>query len=188
MLERLGRLAPWKQYGLLVLVSLALFLPFLWMMPLTEADEAIYAEATREMITTGNYLMPHFNSAPFYEKPIMTFWLQAASCRVFGISAFAVRLPSALLSLLLVLVLFAFLRVFSKQTAKRAIENRKYVTLRDSVKKKAMLLINRVKEYKTHRYRSCPNCHSTLRLQKKIGTMSVTCPKCRTSFQVTIKR
>ncbi|MEI7833152.1 MAG: glycosyltransferase family 39 protein [bacterium] len=110
MLERLGRLAPWKQYGLLVLVSLALFLPFLWMMPITEADEAIYAEATREMVTTGNYLMPHFNSAPFYEKPIMTFWLQAASCRVLGISAFAVRLPSALLSLLLVLALFAFLR------------------------------------------------------------------------------
>ncbi len=88
----------------------------------------------------------------------------------------------------MLLVLFAFLRVFSRQTAKRAIENRKYITLRDSVKKKVLLTINRVKEYKTHRYRSCPNCRSTLRLQKKIGTMTVTCPKCRTSFQVTVRR
>lgn len=88
----------------------------------------------------------------------------------------------------MLLVLFAFLRVFSKQTAKRALENRKYVTLRDSAKKKALLLVNRVKEYKSHRYRNCPNCHSTLRLQKKIGTMTVTCPKCRTSFQVTVRR
>jgi ssDNA-binding Zn-finger/Zn-ribbon topoisomerase 1 len=88
----------------------------------------------------------------------------------------------------MLLVLFAFLRVFSKQTAKRALENRKYVTLRDSAKKRDLLLVNRVKEFKTHRYRNCPNCRSTLRLQKKIGTMTVTCPKCRTSFQVTVRR
>ncbi len=118
MLVRLGRLAPQLQYVLLVLVSLALFLPFLWMMPITEADEAIYAEATREMVTTGNYLMPHFNTAPFYEKPIMTFWLQSASCKVFGVSAFAIRLPSAILSLLLVLILFAFLRHWLPARAK----------------------------------------------------------------------
>lgn len=85
------------------------------------------------------------------------------------------------------LVLFSIMRVFSRQTAKRALENRKYLALRDSVKKKALLLINRVKHYKTHRYRSCPNCRSTLRLQKKIGTMTVNCPKCGTSFQLTIK-
>ncbi len=110
MLKRLGRLAPRMQYGLLALVSLALFLPLLWLMPITEADEAIYAEASREMVTTGNYLIPHFNDAPFYEKPIMTYWLQAGSCKLFGISAFAIRLPSVLLSFLLVMILFAFLR------------------------------------------------------------------------------
>ena len=82
---------------------------------------------------------------------------------------------------------FGIYRFFSKQTAKRAEENRRFTALRDTVKKKALLFFNRVKFYKTHRYRECPNCHSTLRLKKQIGTMTVNCPKCRTTFQVTVK-
>ena len=50
------------------------------------------------------------------------------------------------------------------------------------------LLINRIKEFRTHRYRTCPNCHTSWRLKKKIGTMTITCPKCHTTSQVTIKR
>ena len=82
---------------------------------------------------------------------------------------------------------FGIYRFFSKQTAKRAEENTRYTALRDTVKKKALLFFNRVKFYKTHRYRECPNCHSMLRLKKQIGTMTVNCPKCRTTFQVTVK-
>lgn len=90
--------------------------------------------------------------------------------------------------LALVPLVFGFYRVFSKQLAKRAAENRKYLALRDGVRKKVMQTINRFKERNTHRYRACPNCHTTLRLQKKIGTMTVNCPKCHTTFQVTVKR
>ena len=86
-----------------------------------------------------------------------------------------------------VVALLGIYRFFSKQTARRAEENRRYMALRDTVKKKALLFVNRVKYYKTHRYRECPNCHGMLRLKKQIGTMTVNCPKCRTTFQVTIK-
>ncbi len=97
-------------------------------------------------------------------------------------------LRSALLSYLsTALVIFAFFRVFSRQTAKRADENRRFMALWQKLRQKALQTINRVKEYKTHRYRSCPSCHTTLRLTKKIGTMTVNCPKCRNTFQVTIK-
>lgn len=82
---------------------------------------------------------------------------------------------------------FGIYRLLSKQTTKRAEENRRYIALRDTVKKKSLLYFNRAKYHKTHRYRECPNCHSTLRLKKQIGTITVNCPKCHTTFQSTIK-
>ncbi len=96
--------------------------------------------------------------------------------------------PSTLLwALSTATLVFAVYRVFSRQIARRAEENRRYLLARDSVKKKALLLVNRARSYKTHRYRQCPNCHTTLRLKKQIGTVTVNCPKCHTTFQVTIR-
>lgn len=95
---------------------------------------------------------------------------------------------SQILSVLGIAVLaFAMYRFFSKQTAKRAEENRRYVALRDRVKKKAMLTFNRIRYFKTHRYRECPSCHTMLRLKKQVGTITVNCPKCHNTFQATIK-
>ena len=106
-----------------------------------------------------------------------------------AILALNLFIRSNLLMMLSMLLLgFAVFRVFSKQTVKRAAENRRYIHFRDPLKKKMMLLINRIKEYKTHRYRKCPHCNTSLRLKKKIGTMTVTCPKCHTTSQITIKR
>jgi len=106
-----------------------------------------------------------------------------------GLLALNLFIRSELLMTLSLLVLvFALFRLFSKQTAKRAAENQRYLAFIGPLKKKTMQSINRVKDYKTHRYRSCPNCHTSLRLKKKIGTMTITCPKCQSTFQVTIKR
>lgn len=85
------------------------------------------------------------------------------------------------------LVIFAFYRVFSRKLAQRAEENRRFLAFWNKVKQKTLQTVNRVKEYKTHRYRACPNCHTTLRLAKKMGTLTVNCPKCHHRFQVTIK-
>lgn len=85
------------------------------------------------------------------------------------------------------LVIYAFYRVFSRKTAQRSAENRRFLALWRAIRQKLMQSINRVREYRTHRYRSCPNCRTTLRLTRKIGTLTVTCPKCRTTFQVTIR-
>ena len=95
---------------------------------------------------------------------------------------------SLVMTVSMLLLVFAMFRVFSKQTAKRAAENQRYLSFIGPLKKKALQSINRVKEYKTHRYRSCPSCHTSLRLKKKIGTTTITCPKCHSTFQVTIKR
>jgi 4-amino-4-deoxy-L-arabinose transferase-like glycosyltransferase len=94
---------------LLVAGCAVLFCVWLTWVPLTEIDEARYTEATREMLQTGNYLIPHFNGHPRYQKPVLYYWIQSCSMRAFGISEQAARLPSALAVTLTVLLLHAFL-------------------------------------------------------------------------------
>lgn len=82
----------------------------------------------------------------------------------------------------------AIFRSFSRNTAKRARENQKYLEIRGMLKKTCLQLINRVRYARTHRYRTCPSCKTTLRLQKKVGVSQVTCPVCKHAFEVDIKR
>ena len=63
---------------------------------LNEPDEGRYSEIAREMIETGNWLVPHFWYLPHLDKPPMTYWLVAASMKLFGQNEWAVRLPLAL--------------------------------------------------------------------------------------------
>lgn len=63
---------------------------------LNEPDEGRYAEIAREMIQTGDWLLPHLWYLPHLDKPPMTYWLVAASMKIFGQNEWAVRLPVAL--------------------------------------------------------------------------------------------
>jgi 4-amino-4-deoxy-L-arabinose transferase-like glycosyltransferase len=67
--------------------------------PLVEHDETRYAEIAREMLATGDYIVPHLNGVPWYEKPPLLFWAGAASMQVFGPTPWAARLPSRLAGL-----------------------------------------------------------------------------------------
>ncbi|MHB9106785.1 MAG: ArnT family glycosyltransferase [Armatimonadota bacterium] len=109
MLLRLGRMSIAWQRILLIVGCAVLFAVWLSWVPLTEIDEARFTEATREMLDTGDYLIPHFNGNPRYQKPILYYWIQAGSMRLFGVNETAARLPSAVATLLTVLLLHAFL-------------------------------------------------------------------------------
>jgi uncharacterized paraquat-inducible protein A len=91
---------------------------------------------------------------------------------------------SFLLTLLFIWILFRFL---SKNINQRHIENEKFLRFSQKFKKQFLQFKNRIKERNTHRYRKCPNCHTTLRLKKQIGTVNVHCPVCKTDFTVNIK-
>lgn len=63
---------------------------------LRDWDEAIYAQIAREMLQGNNWLTPHYEFRPFYEKPPLLFWLTAGFYQLFGISEFTARLATAL--------------------------------------------------------------------------------------------
>jgi len=96
MIDRAGRIRP--QVALLVAAAL-LLVPWLGLTPLFDVDEGAFGEATREMLASGDWLSTTLNGAPRFDKPILIYWLQAASAAVFGLGEFALRLPSALAAL-----------------------------------------------------------------------------------------
>ncbi|HEU5396710.1 MAG TPA: glycosyltransferase family 39 protein, partial [Verrucomicrobiae bacterium] len=63
---------------------------------LNEPDEGRYSEIAREMVETGDWLVPHLWYVPHLDKPPMTYWLVAASLKLFGQSEWTARLPVAL--------------------------------------------------------------------------------------------
>ncbi len=97
---RLGRV----DVLLLAAGSACLLLGGLGWLPLFGRDEALYAEAAREMLATGDWVTPTVNGAPFFEKPPLYYWMAAAAYRILGVSPLSARLPAALAGLVTVAV------------------------------------------------------------------------------------
>lgn len=98
--------SPWA-------LALVVWLAFFWQLgavPLYDLDEGAFTEATREMLASGNYITPYRDGMPRYDKPVLIYWLQAASVRLLGFDEFALRLPSAIAAALWVLALWRFVR------------------------------------------------------------------------------
>ena len=96
--------------------------------------------------------------------------------------------PSPVLYLLsLACTGYAFFRAFSKNHARRAAENQKYLALRSAAGKKLLQARNRFRDRRTHRYRACPHCRQMLRLTRKIGVNHIKGPKCQHEFDLNIR-
>ncbi|MCX6379141.1 MAG: glycosyltransferase family 39 protein [Armatimonadetes bacterium] len=94
------------------LLVLICFFTFFWRLgsvPLFDLDEGLYVSCSRQMVLSGDYITPRLNThqsappytspTPFFEKPIMVYWLSAGAQRLLGVTEWAARLPVALLSL-----------------------------------------------------------------------------------------
>ncbi len=77
----------------LILVALAAltFLPGFFQIPPIDRDEARFAQATKQMIESGNYVDIHFQNEVRYKKPVGIYWLQAAAVK----TADALGVPDA---------------------------------------------------------------------------------------------
>jgi 4-amino-4-deoxy-L-arabinose transferase-like glycosyltransferase len=86
-----------------LLVALLLLLAAVWIEPrgsgLAEPDETRYAEIPREMLAAGDLVVPRLNGVPYFEKPPLLYWLNAASLHVFGETPWAARLPTRIAGL-----------------------------------------------------------------------------------------
>lgn len=109
-----GRRLLWLQ-GLVLVVAAVLLLTGL-SYPLIDRDETRYAEIPREMIVTGDWLVPQLNFTTYYDKPPLLYWACAASYSLFGVSEWSARLVAALGGLVtLAATLFFGNRLFNRR-------------------------------------------------------------------------
>src|SRR5215510_14306648 len=83
-------------YALLFFGSVVFHILGTWSLPLIDRDEPRFAEASREMIERGDYIVPYFNSQLRLDKPPLAYWAQVVSYHIFGENDFAARFPSAI--------------------------------------------------------------------------------------------
>jgi 4-amino-4-deoxy-L-arabinose transferase-like glycosyltransferase len=76
------------------------------------ADEPRYAQVAREMLQRQDWITPVLGGQPWLEKPPLYYWQAILAYRIFGVSDWAARLPSAVDATLLVLAVYFFLRRF----------------------------------------------------------------------------
>lgn len=104
---RAARAAHLLNLALLFLVALALLAPGIASLPLTDRDEALYVQATHQMLETGDWIDIRFQDEPRYKKPVGIYWMQAAAAELSGYGKDAplwvYRLPSLLGAVLVVL-------------------------------------------------------------------------------------
>lgn len=93
-------------YLAILLLGAIFFIPLLGQLHLFDWDEINFAEASREMLLTGDYFRVYIDFQPFWEKPPLFFWLQALSMKIFGINEFAARFPNAIAGILTLILLF----------------------------------------------------------------------------------
>jgi len=82
----------------------------------------------------------------------------------------------------LALLIYAYVRMLSRNTYKRAGENTKYLTLRNKVVSWWKNQIWRTKDSMTHHIYRCPGCRQKIRVPRGKGRISIRCPKCGTEF------
>ncbi len=89
--------------------------------PLSIPDEGRYAEVGRWMLMTGDWLTPRVDGIPFFHKPPLLYWLEAASMAVFGVTPWAARWVVALHACLMLGLMAACVRHFAgADVARRA--------------------------------------------------------------------
>ena len=88
---------------------------FLWKLAgfgLIGADEPRYAQVAREMLARHDWITPTLGGIAWLEKPPLYYWQAMIAFRLFGVSDWAARLPSAVDAFLMVLAVYWFSRRF----------------------------------------------------------------------------
>src|SRR6476659_4943270 len=96
---------PAVSVAVVLAFAVVLFVVLFWRLGAAtfwDPDEAHYAETSRELIVSGDWLAPYYNERPFFDKPILFHWLQGGSMALIGPTKFAARLVPAIAALALI--------------------------------------------------------------------------------------
>lgn len=99
----------------IIALGILLFMPFLGSAPLFDWDEINFAESAREMLVTGDFARVQINFNPFWEKPPLFIWMQAASMKLIGVNEYAARFPNALFGIITLITMFEIGRVLKNE-------------------------------------------------------------------------
>ncbi|MBK7995545.1 MAG: glycosyltransferase family 39 protein [Blastocatellia bacterium] len=95
----------WQTFLLISIFCLPFFINLggnsLW-----DGNEGFYAEPAREVVESGNYLIPTYNYQPRFKKPPLATWIIAFSYQTLGVSEFAERLPIAIAAILTIWITY----------------------------------------------------------------------------------
>ena len=101
----LGWWRPGHAYPLLAMLCLMLWLPGILSLPALDRDESRFAQSSRQMLDSGNFVDIRFGQEPRYKKPVGIYWAQAFTTAIAGhidyiegdhASIWTYRLPSLL--------------------------------------------------------------------------------------------
>lgn len=85
----------------------------------------------------------------------------------------------------IVIIVYVYYRMFSKNHSKRYQENIKFLEIKNKVVAKFNSEKSIMKQRKTHHIYKCPTCSQKIRIPKGKGRICITCPKCKTEFTKT---
>jgi 4-amino-4-deoxy-L-arabinose transferase-like glycosyltransferase len=110
------------------------FIAFIWNLGnigLIDETEPLFAEASRQMLITGDWITPFFNSETRFDKPALIYWCQAIAYAIMGVNEWAARIPSALAAMgVTALSFYVFQWYFGKKDELEQTANptRRYLT------------------------------------------------------------
>jgi 4-amino-4-deoxy-L-arabinose transferase-like glycosyltransferase len=98
---------------------------------LIDETEPLFAEASRQMFVTGDWITPFFNGETRFDKPALIYWCQAIAYAIVGVNEWAVRIPSALAAMgIIALAFYTVQWSFAKKDELEQVSNlpRRYFT------------------------------------------------------------
>lgn len=82
-----------------------------------------------------------------------------------------------------IIILISYFRMFSKNINKRYQENMKFLKWWNPIKGKFNKTKKKVEQSKTHKFFKCPGCSQDIRVPKGKGRIKIRCPKCNEKFE-----
>ena len=93
-----------RDLSAIFILFVILYLGLSFTRPLASPDEGRYVEIPREMVATGDLVTPRLNGMPYFYKPPMFYWMQAAVIKTVGINRVSARAANSIMAVLGILI------------------------------------------------------------------------------------